>query len=987
MHLKSAWTGTTGAFHRNRLPRGLQSLVLLCALFLVLVCPPRAQSQQVKGYSHQHWDIEEGAPPDIRAIAQTRDGFLWLGTSNGLYRFDGLTFEKIEPATYDRWRSNQITALAAAPDGALWVGYDFGGVGVYRNGRLEDANAQARPRGSVWDVIVSRAGDVWVSVNGSNGSELRHWHKGRWTSRSAKDWLEPEPVQSLYEARDGTLWIAQFKSILRLAPGAPRPEKIPEQVGFATAFAEDEQGILWLVSARGLQRLTPPRTLRPFSSNGPSAGGAGRRSLLFEDGLAWMAGHQEGIIRLPNLKSMPGGRDVIPVRSRVLYRDREGTIWGGGTDGLVSYIRSPIFPLGLKGAPTTGFMPGNGPGAPVFVATDAGVYRLSRRPPEMILKELYVSALCAGPPDLLLAIGLHKPLLRKGGVWSRYAGPPGVNAATDCAIDRTGRALISVPGGGVFALDHGKWTLQPGWPDGQIMVSDGRDGFYLNQPMRAVEHARPGSVRTLWEGDQIAIGFVRLLRPIGGFLYLGGEKGLARYDGKRFIALEARYNPWLSGISGIAIDRADVWLIGSEGIFRITRTDFEKALANPTLPIPHQVIGARLGLNSRSFSYVSNDAVTDADGNPMFVTNRGIVRVDPARIVRNPVAPPVVIRGMEANGNTYLQGAVTLPAGTSRVQFDYVALSLTSPAANRYRYRLDGVDGDWVDAGNKRQASYTALGPGTFRFRVIAANPDGVWNTTGASMSVTIEPYFWQTWWFEGAVGLIVAVTLWALVQWRMRVAIEATRQRIEDRLVVREHIAQELHDTLLQGFQGLVLRFQSLLHRLPPGHPIRPDFEATLDRADDVLQEGRDRVRWLRQAIEPVELASLLSNIARATLDSQLRWSLKQSGVPRPVCAPVADDIARIAGEALSNALRHAQASKVTIELDHGRDNVTVTIADDGIGIDPAVRAAGRKDGHYGLVGMKERGQRLGASLDISDGDPGGTEVRIVVPARVAYR
>jgi hypothetical protein len=193
------------------------------------------------------------------------------------------------------------------------------------------------------------------------------------------------------------------------------------------------------------------------------------------------------------------------------------------------------------------------------------------------------------------------------------------------------------------------------------------------------------------------------------------------------------------------------------------------------------------------------------------------VRVDPARIVRNPVAPPVVIRGMEANGNTYLQGAVTLPAGTSRVQFDYVALSLTSPAANRYRYRLDGVDGDWVDAGNKRQASYTALGPGTFRFRVIAANPDGVWNTTGASMSVTIEPYFWQTWWFEGAVGLIVAVTLWALVQWRMRVATEATRQRIEDRLVVREHIAQELHDTLLQGFQGLVLRFQSLLHRLPP--------------------------------------------------------------------------------------------------------------------------------------------------------------------------
>lgn len=970
-------------------PFAALGFLLFCCVFAITFvgAPSRAIAPRIPGYAHRHWDVEEGSPSDIRAIAQTRDGFLWLGTSNGLYRFDGLSFEKIKPRSFNRWRSNQITALAAAPDGTLWVGYDFGGVAIFRDGQLLDANLDMRPRGAVWSIMVSRDGDVWVSVNGESGSELRRLHRGKWHSYTSRDWLQPEPIQDTYQAHDGTIWIAQFHSILRLPPGAARPEKIPEEVGIGTAFAEDEDGALWLLSDRGMQRLSPPRSLRKVKSDGTSSGSSGKRSLLFEDGLAWLAGHREGVIRLPNLKQLAGGPDVIAVRSRVLYRDREGTIWGGGPDGLVHYIRSPILPANLKGAPTTGFAVGDGADAPIYVATDTGVYRLSDPSPELIRKAPFITALCAGPPNQVLVTSLSRHHLLRDGRWTTIRAPGDVMAATDCAIDQKGQPWALAPGSGLYKFVQNKWELEKNWPSGQTLLGDGKDGFYISEPMHLFLHAHPGSVQTLWKDEEIKVGFIHLIKKVDDNVYLGGEKGLARYDGKRIVALESQYNPWLTGISGLAIGAKDVWLIGSEGIFRVSLADFDQAFDMPARPLAHQLIGGDLGLTSRSFAYVANDAVLDHQGNPWFVTNRGVVRVDQARIHRNMVPPPVSIRSLEANGNVYTQANVTLPAGTTRFQFDYVALSLTNPVANVYRYKLDGIDDGWVNAGGRRQATYTGLRPGHFKFQVIAANSDGVWNREGAATAITILPYFWQTWWFKAAILLIAAVLLWAFVRWRMRVASEAMRERIEDRLAIREHIAQELHDTLLQGFQGLVLRFQSILNRLPMGNPARGELEATLERADDVLQEGRDRVRYLREATEPVELVPMLSRIAKQVLGSQIRWAIKETGTPRPVCAPVAEDISRIANEAMFNALRHAQASAISLRILNGKASVIVCVCDDGVGLDPSIRLAGKRDRHYGLVGMRERAQRLGGTLKINDADPKGTEICLIIPAKIAYR
>lgn len=968
---------------RKRAGRGILFHGLAVTIALVGAFSP-LRAQQIEGYRHKHWDVEEGAPSDIRAIVQSRDGFLWLGTSNGLHRFDGLTFEKIEPRGFDRWRSNQITALAAAPDGALWVGYDYGGVGVYRDGRLVDANAVPHPQGSVGAIAVGLDGDVWVAAQSGYGPELRHWRGGHWQIYGKTSWLGDEPLQSVFVASDGTLWIAGYPTVRRLARGASRVERVSAKAGFAASFAQDGDGNVWLLSGLGVQRLTGPGGTGLLKAGYQSSGLHEQRSLLFEDGLAWIAGNHAGLVRRSIDGTPPRVQETVHVRSRTLFRDREGTIWGGGPDGLVNYIRSPVIAQPLAGSATTGFAAD--PDKALYVGTDEGVYRIAIGPPRLILKSPEVKALCAGPGSLV-AVARDGVRLRRSDIWSTYPDPGKMLVSGSCAVDPVGTVWASASGLGIFRLANGRWVRETSWPKANFVVSDGAERLYASQALRALLLLKPGSSQTIWQSDDITVGFVKLIKRIGDEVYIGGERGLARYDGRRIQTLESRDHPWLSGVTGLAIGPSDAWIISNEGIARLSPRDLGKAFNAPRTPLAHQFVGQGLGVSARTSAYMADDAMFDARGRAWFVTNRGIFSIDPARIQRNLVAPPVKIRSLVANGVSYRQSHVTLPAGTSRVQFDYVALSLTAPASNSYRYRLDGVDASWIEAGSKRQASYTGLAPGRYRFQVIAANADGVWNRTGASMTIVIAPFFQQTWWYRAGLGLLLALLLWVFVRWKIRGAAELTRSRIEDRLAVREHIAQDLHDTLLQGFQGLVLRFQSIVERLPRGDVARAELEATLERADDVLQDVRNQVRYLRERTEPVELKPMLSKIADEVLDGHLAWNVTEVGRARSICAPVAEDIDRIASEALFNALRHARARKVMIRILYDPASVTISIADDGDGIEPRIKSLGQREGHYGLIGMRERAGRLGAMLEMLDGTPTGTDIRLTIPGRVAYR
>jgi len=331
--------------------------------------------------------------------------------------------------------------------------------------------------------------------------------------------------------------------------------------------------------------------------------------------------------------------------------------------------------------------------------------------------------------------------------------------------------------------------------------------------------------------------------------------------------------------------------------------------------------------------------------------------------------------------------SLTFPAATSNIEIDFAALSFAEPKAVSVRYMLEGYDAGWIDPGARRQAFYTNLPPRDYRFRVIAANADGAWNRAGAAVSFEIPPTFFQSYWFRALCVALTLLLFWLAYRLRMAQVASRIRTRLEERMGERERIARELHDTLLQSVQGLVLRFQSVAHRMPPGEPSRAHLESALERADEVIVEGRNRVRDLRADDNSGDpLANLRELADAAGFDPPIPIRIVVEGRPRQVHRLVAAELRRIAGQALFNIARHARANSVDVAIIYGDRQLGVQIRDDGVGIAPSVLAQGSKEGHFGLIGMRERAERIGGALSIDSGAGKGTDVILTLPARLAY-
>ncbi|WAC23627.1 two-component regulator propeller domain-containing protein [Blastomonas sp. SL216] len=963
------------------------ALVWLALLAAILTQP--AHAQDIPGYVHRHWSGADGAPSNIRAIAQTPDGYLWLGSANGLYRFDGIRFEQVQPERFDRFRSSRVTALAAAPNGDLWVGYDYGGLTVYRGGRLRSANPET-PRGVVSSIVVGRDGTLWVAVQSGLGFQLRLLRNGKWSVMDAKSGLPPEPIQTLHIDRDGSLLIAMFPGLYRLAPGARKPVLISGigEVNMAPTFTRDAAKRLWLYSSAGLLRVTAPALDPGLQFEALRGGAEGKWSLLVEDGSFWIVGGQKGMIRLPVDRLRKDAAEYLPSQLSVLLRDREGTIWGGGVDGLHRYVRSGLVPSGIPGVPSTQITTGGGADRGLYVGTEDGVFRILDGKASKISVNRHALDICSsGDGEIYVATGGSTDLRIIDGKRSYPRGPWMADqaAATHCAFDLAGTLRVVAYPDMIYRAAGPGWVLETGWPMTGQMAATGKDTFIVSMTMRHLVRFAPGKVTPIWQASSIPIGFTRLLKRIGDMVYVGGDNGLSRIRGDTVQTLDAGRYPVLRGITGIAPQGSKVWLISGAGIFRISARDLYRAFARPGAPIAVEQFGAHEGFSARDPAYVANDVAIDNQGTVWLATSQGLMKLLPARQPRNRLAPPVSIARIDAPRLRLDKGHYRLPAGSDRIGIEFAALSLVDPERNRYRYRLDGVDSDWVEGGTRRRADFVGLGPGDYVFRVIGSNADGVWSPKAATVRFTIEPYFWQTLWFRLLLVLLAVILLALFVRWRFHVATQITRARIEDRVAERERIARDLHDTLLQAIQGLVLRFQSALNLLPADSPARPLIEEALDRSDDVLLEGRERVQQLRQDAEPKDMVALLHDIAARTADID-PGAITVTGTPRPLCAPVADEAALIVGEALSNAARHAGASAIALAISFARDRVEISVTDNGIGIAPELLSNGRK-GHFGLQGMNERARLIGASLTIEQPAGGGTLVRLVLPAKIAFR
>lgn len=998
-------------------PRSRENLRMLALLFvtvLVGALAGRAEAldpeRSIGQYRHTAWRLSQGdAPSNIRAIVQTADGFLWLGGDNGLFRFDGVTFEPVALANPDRAHTAGVNALLVAPDGALIIGFAGGGIARFKDGKFVHLRHHSVSR-AVLDAAQGRNGAVWVGV-GAMEVRLARYQNGAWDIVD-RTWNGPDGfVTSLLVDRRNDLWVAVDHQLFRLKNGSRRFDRVPLALGVGPGLAEGADGSIWISDTLGVRRLDA-ETLKIDPSSVGQVGRTTRQTSLEFDrqGNLWGAAFGGGLFRVrapltPVSERRADSRQHEEYKAAdgltgdiafEVFEDREGNIWVGTNGGLDRFspasinlqeitLRDPAFEYtlhrGLDGA--------------VYVFDSQAVFRaLPGERLKPFLDDVDLGRpdyLCEGPAGVLWVGARHRLRRIEKGRHTTVPLPAGVGFDALCHVDRQGVVWIGALDDGILSYDGKAWKRfnpVPGvWyndgaltPDGAVLFTGGRNFVYRAEGDRVTALPIPAKLKA---------GSVGVVSGDQAGMLLGTNFGIVRWDGPNSRLLDVDRYPWLSEVAGIeSTTSGDTWILSSMGLVRVSTAQLRSAFADPNRRLDARIFTQADGLIGMPDTKGGEKIVSGGDGRLWFGTPAAVGLLDPQRLPRNTLPPPVVIRSITVDGHrTDAPKDIVLPKGARSLQVDFTALSLTLPERIRFRYRLDGVDENWVDAGDRRQAFYTNLKPGRYLFRVKAANNDGVWNEEGARLSLRLPPTFLQSHLFLGLCVLAGLGLVWLAYTLRLRQVSERLRLALQERLAERERIARELHDTLLQGVQGLVLKFQSASDDVPQGTPAREQLERALERAEDVVVEARERVRSLR-AGSTLDLAATLADVAdRIDPDHRIDTQIVSEGLVRPLHAVVADEVERIVTEALFNAYSHSQARQVIVEIAYDAKQLGVRIKDDGVGIAQSVLDAGGREGHYGLTGMRERAAKIDGQLVVRSRPGAGAEIELTVPAQSAFR
>jgi len=972
----------------------------------------------VNEYAHTAWTVRDGfSLGNIYAIAQTPDGYLWLGSEFGLFRFDGTHSVPWQPPSGQHLPNSAVNALMVARDGTLWIG-TFGGLVTWDGRRL--ARWHEFDGRFITALYQDHAGTVWVGTMESP-ARLCALRDGRSRCYGARLDLGAA-VWTVHEDDAGTLWAGTQTGLWRIAPGAPRriaPEEalggvvLPSSGPIGLTHSGDGQ-LLVAVHNAGLLRLVggemQPYPIRISDSN---------RLLRDRDGSLWIGTIERGLIHIHNGRTdtftQSDGLSGDIVLS--LFEDREGSVWVATTGGLDRFRELAVSTLSVRqGLPSdvTSAVLAASDGS-VWIGTHAGLAqwqngkvksfgRASGLPDDSVqsLFEDHSGRIWAFT-DRGLGYLEHARYLTVGGV------PGGeVNSITGDAAGNLWlsgqQSLMHLRGGRL--LERIPWAAFGHHQSVSVLLSDSqRGGLWLGfWQGGGVSYFKDGRVLASYTAaDGLSGGEVTDLRLANGALWVATMEGVSRLENGHVATLTRRNGlPCDPAMWTLDDNQHSLWVYTACGLVRIARPQLNAWIADPTRRIEVTVLGPQDGVRLRSISASSYEprAARGADGKIWFLSGGGVQVLDPDHIVFNRLPPPVHIEQVIADGRLYWQnllhgGAASLhlPPRTRDLEIDYAALSLVAPEANQFRYELDGRDRGWYDAGNRRLALYTDLPPGDYRFHVIASNNSGVWNGRGASIDFSIEPAFWQTVWFRSAVAVAFVALLLFLYWLRARQLALQFNKTLDARVQERMRIARELHDTLLQSFQGVLLQFGAAL-RLLAREPAkaREVLAGAIDQAGHAIKEGREAVQGLRMSVEDSsDLAAPIARLARELATERQGAAapsirVEVQGTVRPLHPIERDETFRIAAEALRNAVHHSGGTKIEVELRYDAREFRLRVRDDGRGTDPDVLAQGDPAGHFGLRGMRERAALAGGKLALWSAPNAGMEVELIIPASRAY-
>lgn len=1013
-----------GAKHgaKSSLARTLLSLTVFycCSTALIWALDP---GRRISQYAHTAWRVQDGSINIGSSITQTTDGYLWLGTPEGLLRFDGIKFVPFSIPGFDlakltytyllgardgslwigtrvglgrlkdgefRWYSNPtqrsgISAILEDHEGTIWVTryrvppsegplcrvegnglhcygkadgipvrfglgltedslgnfwfgssvlcrWRQGSVSTYLNGIAKRHDAG----NGVFDVAAGPSESIWATVDGV-GPDLgvRYYSNGKWTPYVVPG-FDGRKVNShaLFVDRNKSLWIGtENQGLYRVHDGVADHFGIADGLSgnSVVLFYEDHEGDLWVVTEGGLDtfRCTPVVT---YSMHEGLSSSALFSVLALHDGSVWI-GHEGGVDilkgdRLSPLSAAGGlpGQDVA-----ALFQDQSGVVWLGIDGKLVSY--------------------------------EHGRFHEIKRSDSQSPRGDSVDAITEDVNQNIWALTEAGHLLRVTHQIEKEV--------TEVASD----------------------SRQAGY-----LVPDHDGGIWAASKNGNLVHWRNGGIdTTALKGHDSSFSVLSMLLDSDDSLLVSTTDGQYRWDGKAWSVLNRRNGlPCDAIFSAVEDNNGSLWLYSQCGLLKVGRAELEKWRTHGDSILNAEVFdrfdGARAHMASRPVQPIVSKA---SDGRLWFINQISVQMIDPSQTYPNKVPPPVHIESVVADHKGYALGKrVRLPPLTRDVEIDYSGLSVAVPQKVHFRYELEGRDTGWQEAGTRRQAFYTNLPPGDYRFRVTACNNNGVWNDAGAFLEFSIVPAFYQTAWFRLTCVGAFLVILWALYQLRLQQLHRQFDIGLEARVNERTRIARDLHDTLLQSLHGLMFEFQAvrnMFHRRP--EEALEALDGAITGTERAITESQVAIEGLRDAkVAESDLAQLLRATGEELLESRSAdhdaptFGLTVEGERRTLVPTIRDEVYRIAREVLRNAFRHAHARRIEAEILYDEHQFRLRVRDDGKGMDPQVLEKGGRAGHWGLPGVRERAQQMGAKLDLWGEAGTGTEVQLTVAAAIAY-
>jgi ligand-binding sensor domain-containing protein/two-component sensor histidine kinase len=961
--------------------------VLAAAIFVTFACPVYGA---LADYAGRVWHFEDGLPEEtVQAFAQTPDHFLWIGTTGGLVRFDGTQFVVFDHDNTPGLHENSIFCLLVATDGTLWIGTEGGGVASYRNRRFQAwSKAEGLTNGYVRALREDRAGAIWMGTDDG----LFRWRGGKIERVDGHDGMPPISVHSIYEDRQGRLWAGGYH-FFGISDSAKVEYRLPGGLNDnVKSILQTRDGTIWVGTVGGLQRST---------SAEPSA------TVVFT--------------HVPEIHSTV----------RTLLEDDDGTLWIGTIgEGLIGYRDGHFTKLSADTAlPSKTILSSFlGSGHNIWVGTQAGLVRLNKTVARTLVLPDFADAdfgtifsdrdgsVWVSSTHLFRIAGNHAEMLH-------MPGPLANVRIRNVFRDSTGTLWFGTEGEGAFrwvngapqAVPHMQPYVRAFAEDHEGGVWVGTDGGYCrwqagstryfeeHESVRALYVDRQGDV---WVGKDRGLSRLRhgtetpdspiaRLRdqkvwaihedPEGGLWFGTRSGGLYRWKTGELTAFTRAQGLANNSIYDILEDRnGDFWLSGPDGISSVGRHDLELTAADPSHRPAVRLYGASEGLRStQMYGGVQPAGCITASGEVWFPSTAGVVRLGKDSEGPAP-APTAIIYQVAADGREVgVDGAVELPPGQGKLEIQWGAIQFRGQDSVRFLYQLENFDSGWTET-RARRVGYTNIPAGKYRFRLRAFDISHPGLMSESAVSFDWRPHFYHAWWFYllcvGAIGGAV----WFTYEARMRQA----HVRFDAVLGERNRLAREMHDTLVQGCAGVSALLEACASMFPDG--ASASTRNLLDCARTQIRVVTDEARaavWNLHRGGRSEINRLVDQMARqACAASQVPVKVETSGKPVVLDPLVEHDIMMVAREAVSNAIRHAHPNEVSLGIHFQRGRIRMTVHDDGCGFDPS-QIVPETGGHFGLIGMRERTERLGGHFALRSAPGKGTELSVEVPTRSLAR